>query len=534
MARVGSFYGLLGVTTEATTEEIKLAFKRRALQVHPDKGGSKEAFHLVYQAFENLADPEARKRYDTQRATSASSKQKAKPKKSAQPEKRAAPPKPEHTSQASGTKQSETPRMFSHKLLTRLYELLKRLPREVRNDIIQKEFTQKQRMLFEKWIVNQREAETKRETEQAASMMLSSSSAAKQEAPTCHTGLEPPAQEQTIAANSSTLSLIPAQPRSWKKRKQKVEVRGVCKCTRGSGYTAQVGLDSLCILSRECDLPTAIEFLIILSSVKQRMQGSSQDAEAVFRSRLAEALEQSLAEHARSYDDLSPRFTIQHRISYFLGPNRYLRSPTIRSLQEVAKLRSRLAPFRECVLKPGQHSGAIIWRYGPSDLEGVWARIQEVVKEMWENTGEGRSAAQLRRMRALYKSRARVRSKHLQRWEQQHMGKNDKSARVRPRVKRKRQAIDKLLLVRNLLLRWHNALKKQEQMAECQRRKVLRQRKKEQTDRRRLEVLKRKRAREEQAANRLRREALRKRMKADLTMDEIFSRLDAKIGSSRP
>ena len=31
-----------------------------------------------------------------------------------------------------------------------------------------------------------------------------------------------------------------------------------------------------------------------------------------------------------------------------------------------------------------------------------------------------------------------------------------------------------------------------------------------------------------------RREALRKRMKADLTMDEIFSRLDAKIGSSRP
>ena len=76
-------------------------------------------------------------------------------------------------------------------------------------------------------------------------------------------------------------------------------MRGVCKCTRGSGYTAQVGLDSLCILSRECDLPTAIEFLIILSSVKQRMQGSSQDAEAVFRSRLAEALEQSLAEHAR-------------------------------------------------------------------------------------------------------------------------------------------------------------------------------------------------------------------------------------------
>ena len=43
----------------------KLAFKRRALQVHPDKGGSKEQFHLVYQALETLADPKARKTYDS-------------------------------------------------------------------------------------------------------------------------------------------------------------------------------------------------------------------------------------------------------------------------------------------------------------------------------------------------------------------------------------------------------------------------------------------------------------------------------------
>ena len=118
--------------------------------------------------------------------------------------------------------------------------------------------------------------------------------------------------------------------------------------------------------------------------------------------------------------------------------------------------------------------------------------MQEVVKEMWESAGEGRSAAPLRRIRARYTSHAGIRDKHLQRWERQHMRKND------TRVKRKpRQAINKLLLVRKLLLRWHKALKNQEQMAENQRRKVLWQRKKE-------EALKRKRAREEQAANRLR------------------------------
>jgi len=34
----GNFYDVLQVDRNATLEEIKLAFKRRALQVHPDKG----------------------------------------------------------------------------------------------------------------------------------------------------------------------------------------------------------------------------------------------------------------------------------------------------------------------------------------------------------------------------------------------------------------------------------------------------------------------------------------------------------------
>ena len=59
-----TFYDVLLVNKTASLDEIKVAFKRRALQVHPDKGGSKEEFHLVYQALETLADPDARKRYD--------------------------------------------------------------------------------------------------------------------------------------------------------------------------------------------------------------------------------------------------------------------------------------------------------------------------------------------------------------------------------------------------------------------------------------------------------------------------------------
>ena len=64
-----SLYDVLLVDQNATLDEIKLAFKKRALQVHPDKGGSKEEFHLVYQALETLGDPAARQKYDQSLAT---------------------------------------------------------------------------------------------------------------------------------------------------------------------------------------------------------------------------------------------------------------------------------------------------------------------------------------------------------------------------------------------------------------------------------------------------------------------------------
>jgi len=37
-----SLYDVLQVDSDATFEQIKIAFKKRALEVHPDKGGSKE------------------------------------------------------------------------------------------------------------------------------------------------------------------------------------------------------------------------------------------------------------------------------------------------------------------------------------------------------------------------------------------------------------------------------------------------------------------------------------------------------------
>lgn len=61
---MGSFYDVLGVPPSASPQAVRTAFKRRALVVHPDKGGSKEDFQKVLVAFEVLSDFHLRSRYD--------------------------------------------------------------------------------------------------------------------------------------------------------------------------------------------------------------------------------------------------------------------------------------------------------------------------------------------------------------------------------------------------------------------------------------------------------------------------------------
>jgi molecular chaperone DnaJ len=62
------FYGLLGVSPDASDEQIKRAYRRRARELHPDaNGGDPEAeaqFKQVTLAYEVLRDPQRRAQYD--------------------------------------------------------------------------------------------------------------------------------------------------------------------------------------------------------------------------------------------------------------------------------------------------------------------------------------------------------------------------------------------------------------------------------------------------------------------------------------
>ena len=58
------YYEILGVSKNASPDEIKKAFRRAAIEHHPDRGGDEANFKKINEAYEVLKDPEKRQRYD--------------------------------------------------------------------------------------------------------------------------------------------------------------------------------------------------------------------------------------------------------------------------------------------------------------------------------------------------------------------------------------------------------------------------------------------------------------------------------------
>ena len=62
------YYEILEVSKNASAEEIKKAYRKKAIQYHPDKNpgdkASEEKFKEAAEAYEVLSDEQKRQRYD--------------------------------------------------------------------------------------------------------------------------------------------------------------------------------------------------------------------------------------------------------------------------------------------------------------------------------------------------------------------------------------------------------------------------------------------------------------------------------------
>ena len=300
--------------------------------------------------------------------------------------------------------------------------------------------------------------------------------------------------------------------------------------------------------------------------------------QGTFVESLQAALVSSATEHGRNLADLKLFFSVFQYTGCFTGSP--LRSPCVRSLEVFGKMRGILEPFRQYAKLMGRRN--VYWRYSPVHLKDAWERFQSAVADAWEMAGVDNTAI-LQKICCLYEARDPFRRASLQRWEQLHMAKQDENGlrerkcagrleawerrrmamqdknshrprrlrdrnlnrslelwerqqmavedknKHRPRRMRLKSQLRKFSLespwsrrlssLGKLIARWGQMLRKEEKEREKTIRQKKAQQKKDRQKRRREEILNRKRRQEEE---RLRRESVRKRMRSDLTMDDIL------------
>ena len=61
---MSNYYDILGLSKEATADDIKKAYRKQAMQHNPDKGGDEATSKQIQEAYDILSDENKRSQYD--------------------------------------------------------------------------------------------------------------------------------------------------------------------------------------------------------------------------------------------------------------------------------------------------------------------------------------------------------------------------------------------------------------------------------------------------------------------------------------
>lgn len=334
---MSNFYHVLCISPSASVDEIRHAFRRRALEVHPDKGGSKESFHEVYQAFETLAHTERRQSYDTwlrgesQRRFKVQKLGKRKaPKSSDVKEKKArqTPAKPAKSKSAKA-RAKPNPGAMRHPAcrVSRIWELLGQLSRESRQQVIQDMFSQQQRLLLEKWIM-ENSARTSYESASGIAVQHTEQQHKQQRQDMQAEDLgnldgvlpnpvdDDSSDEDQFALEDQRAPTKRTTRRQGRQGPQNRCIHSFCGKNGMTYYYATASFQCIRMQTTTCDLPTALEYVVILTAVKERvLRGVSGN----LQQRIEVAFEEVCREHSKSREE-----TVEDGCTLFHRPMEYI------------------------------------------------------------------------------------------------------------------------------------------------------------------------------------------------------------------
>lgn len=489
MRRADTHYQVLGTCNHASAAEIKAAFKRQALALHPDKGGSKEAFQRALRAFEVLSDESSRTEYNRS-LQKAKSFRRTRPlgkkpspfgsvggsvggclgghPKSAKAGKqspakakmfRGGPQKGQpqcdfHQADLSGDVRSShrlrQTKTVEDELMAKVFSLLQKLPPSRRLKLLQDCFSQTHRLALEAWVLAYRDMHkgqrllsvTEPETASFSPVADPSQGSSKRcqqhhLAASQHAMLEAVDRQKTLAiTDSEQAKAAMATNKFTEKQPPKAAntMRGIASFYRKgiAIYQVSVCVQSLCITARKVkELDRAIDILLILMSIKQKIGRVEPE---LFAQNMTAIVPAVLEEHGMTAEDLGLRFQVMMCMRFWVRPP--LHTPQQTKLEDALSAWCRLIRFCSPV---GQGARGFA-RMDLNELQERWLAFREEYLDILEIGGSGghcgdRRSSASRRLDALAEASRPQRERRLERWNRLAMLQED-----RPRHQSKKAA----------------------------------------------------------------------------------------------
>eukprot|EP00928_Gymnodinium_smaydae_P083110 TRINITY_DN66371_c0_g1_i1.p1 TRINITY_DN66371_c0_g1~~TRINITY_DN66371_c0_g1_i1.p1 ORF type:complete len:573 (+),score=62.66 TRINITY_DN66371_c0_g1_i1:67-1719(+) len=453
------FYGILGVTPAFTAEALRLAFKRQALRQHPDKGGSKEAFHQIMLAYETLSDPHERARYDRRMARKASSHAGNAPLHTADQRKRKRAEVVAATGPGSGAKCSAPDKEgfvgsagHAHSAerkqggwdeksagrqmqrMERMYSLLGKMQPATRHRLFTMEFSQEERLKLEAWIERKRAGGTDSrgslgdpvladDAEDCDDESSATDTCSEKSFPTHEGAIENGDDSSCDEVDEPLAMICDAIPNGGSQstdrwtRNRSLKVRGIK--TELLGYRAFCYISFVKITSHCVPLlPHALELLVSLTDAKQKATHDSCE-QGSLADRLKLALNAVFSEHdlCDFYIQLFPR------LGFWIGKFHALRTPRLDVGSGLAAI-SLLHPLYTRTCQKGVSGADLIGQFGMPELQRQWCLFKDAYVDVCERAGWCREQV-LARLTKLEANTELLRERACERWNRAAMRKEE-------------------------------------------------------------------------------------------------------------